>query len=47
MILSWEKSKPLLVKDFDYLRSIDKIIGWQDYLMQFVMQLGGYKIIQK
>jgi len=46
MILSWEKSKPLLVKDFDYLRSINKIIGWQDYLMQFVMQLGGYKIIQ-
>jgi hypothetical protein len=46
MILSWEKARPLLIQNYDYLKSINKIIGWQDYLMQFVMQVGGYEIIQ-
>jgi hypothetical protein len=46
MIISWEKAKPILSKDYNYLRRIDKIIGWQDYLMQFVMQIGGYQVIQ-
>jgi hypothetical protein len=46
MILSWEKTKPILIDKYDYLKSVNKIIGWQDYLMQFVMQLGGYEIIQ-
>jgi hypothetical protein len=46
MIKSWEKTKPILIENYDYLKSINKIIGWQDYLMQFVMQLGGYEIIQ-
>jgi len=46
MIESWEKTRPILIKHYDYLRSINKIIGWQDYLMQFVMQMGGYEIIQ-
>jgi hypothetical protein len=46
MIIAWEIAKPILIENFDYLRSINKIIGWQDYLMQFVMQLKGYDIIQ-
>ena len=46
MILSWEKCKPILIEHYDYLKSISKIIGWQDYLMQFVMQIGGYEVIQ-
>lgn len=46
MIDAWEFAKPILVENFDYLRSINKIIGWQDYLMQFIMQLKGYKVIQ-
>lgn len=46
MVLSWKKAKPILIKNYDYLKSINKIIGWQDYLMQFVIQIGGYEIIQ-
>lgn len=46
MIKAWEYSKPILIENFDYLKSINKIIGWQDYLMQFVMQLGGYEVTQ-
>lgn len=46
MIISWEKTKPILIREYNYLRGVDKIIGWQDYLMQFVMQIGGYQIIQ-
>jgi len=43
---SWERKKDIIWKGYDYLRSINKIIGWADYLLQFVMQLGGYTIIQ-
>ncbi len=46
MILSWEKTRSILIEKYDYLKAINKIIGWQDYLMQFVMQMGGYQIIQ-
>lgn len=46
MMLSWEKARPLLIEHYNYLKSINSIIGWQDYLMQFVMQIGGYEIIQ-
>jgi len=45
-IKAWETNKDSLWNDYDYLVSINKIIGWADYILQFVMQLGGYEIIQ-
>lgn len=45
-IKSWEKARSFLWKDYDYLKSINKIIGWQDFIVQFVMMIGGYEIIQ-
>lgn len=43
---SWERVKNDLWKDYDYLKSVNKIIGWADYILQFVMQVGGYQIVQ-
>ena len=45
-IKAWETNKDSLWNDYDYLVSINKIIGWADYILQFIMQLGGYEIIQ-
>lgn len=45
-INAWETHKDKLWNDYDYLRSQSKIIGWADYILQFIMQLGGYQIIQ-
>lgn len=45
-ITAWETHKDQLWNDYDYLVSINKIIGWADYILQFIMQLGGYEIIQ-
>lgn len=43
---SWEKAQPHLYRDYDALRNINKIIGWEDFIFQFVMMIGGYEIIQ-
>jgi len=43
---AWQKVKDNLWKDYDYLKSINKIIGWQDFVFQFIMMIGGYDIIQ-
>ena len=45
-IKAWETHKNSLWKDYDYLVSVNKIIGWADYILQFIMQLGGYEIVQ-
>jgi hypothetical protein len=45
-IKSWEEHRDHIFENYDYLKSINKIIGWADYVLQFVMQLGGYSIIQ-
>ena len=45
-IKAWETHRDSLWNDYDYLVSINKIIGWADYILQFIMQLGGYEIIQ-
>lgn len=45
-IQAWQTHKDSLWEDYDYLVSVNKIIGWADYILQFVMQLNGYEIIQ-
>jgi hypothetical protein len=45
-IKAWENHKSLIWDEYLYLKNISKIIGWADYILQFVMQLGGYTIIQ-
>jgi hypothetical protein len=47
---SWDKCNSILWDNYDYLKSINnvntKIIGWEDFILQYVMMLGGYPIIQ-
>lgn len=45
-IKAWEQNHNHMWESYDYLKKINKIIGWADYVLQFVMQLGGYDIIQ-
>jgi hypothetical protein len=45
-IKSWEISKNIIWKNYDNLKSVSKIIGWADYILQLIMQMGGYEIIQ-
>jgi hypothetical protein len=45
-IKAWALNKDKIWKDYDYLVSVNKIIGWADYILQFIMQMGGYQIIQ-
>ena len=45
-IRAWETHKDSIWNDYDVLKSYSKIIGWADYILQFIMQLGGYEIIQ-
>ena len=45
-IKSWETKKHIIWENYDDLKNYNKIIGWADYILQFVMQLGGYEIIQ-
>ena len=45
-VKSWEKCKDNLWNDYDALKRINKIIGWQDFIVQFVMMIGGYEITQ-
>lgn len=46
LISTWETHKDMLWDDYDMLKSINKLIGWEDYLLQFIMQLNGHEIIQ-
>jgi len=45
-VKAWEKCKDDLWNDYYDLVKIDKIIGWQDFVVQFVMMIGGYEITQ-
>jgi hypothetical protein len=45
-INAWELNKDKIWNDYHYLVSVNKIIGWADYILQFIMQMGGYQIIQ-
>jgi hypothetical protein len=45
-IKAWEENKNKIWEDYDMLKDINKIIGWADYILQFIMQLEGYVIIQ-
>ena len=45
-IKSWEKAKPLIWDVYDHFKKINKIIGWEDFLVQYVMMIGGYEITQ-
>lgn len=43
---SWNRVKGGLWGKYDYLKSVQKIIGWEDFLVQYIMMLGGYQITQ-
>ena len=45
-IKAWENNKEEIWDDYDYLKNINKIIGWADYILQFIMQLEGYEVVQ-
>jgi hypothetical protein len=45
-IKAWETHKDSFWNDYDYLAGVNKIIGWADYILQFIMQLDGCEIIQ-
>jgi len=45
-IRSWKTNKDLIWENYDDLVKVSKIIGWADYILQFIMQLQGYTIIQ-
>jgi hypothetical protein len=45
-IKSWENTKDIIWDNYDNLKNHNKIIGWADYILQFIMQLDGYEIIQ-
>ena len=45
-IKSWENKKDIIWQNYDELKNHNKIIGWADYILQFIMQLDGYNIIQ-
>jgi hypothetical protein len=45
-IKSWDIAKEPLWDAYDDLAKINKIIGWEDFIVQFVMMIGGYEIDQ-
>ena len=45
-IFSWENHSKHLWENFDSLKEISKIIGLADYILLFIIQLGGFEIIQ-
>jgi hypothetical protein len=45
-IKSWKNKKDIIWQNYDELKNHNKIIGWADYILQFIMQLEGYNIIQ-
>lgn len=45
-IKSWNIAREPLWNEYHELEKINKIIGWQDFVVQFVMMIGGYPIDQ-
>ena len=45
-ISAWERCKEELWNDYDTLAGYSHIVGWQDFIVQYVMMLGGYPVIQ-
>jgi hypothetical protein len=45
-IKAWEGCKDHFYQNYDDLVKINKIIGWIDFSLQYVMMLGGYEVIQ-
>jgi hypothetical protein len=45
-IKAWETHKDVLWENYDDLVKVSKIIGWADYILQFIMQLDGHTIDQ-
>lgn len=45
-IYSWEKAKDHLWNDYHELEKINKIIGWEDFIVQFIMMIGDFPIDQ-
>ena len=43
---AYERTLDLYTENFDEFCKINKIYGWQDFLFQYIMMLGGYEIIQ-
>lgn len=43
---AWDKIKDGLWENYDRLKAINKIIGWEDFLVQYIFMLGGYEITQ-
>ena len=43
---SYERVLDSYTKNYDEFCNINKIYGWEDFLFQYVMMLGGYEIIQ-
>jgi hypothetical protein len=43
---SWDRVKDGLWDNYDHLKSVQKIIGWEDFLVQYILMLGGYTITQ-
>lgn len=45
-ITAWNKCKDHFYNDYDQLVAVNKIIGWIDFSLQYVMMLGGYEVVQ-
>lgn len=45
-IQSWERCREYLWNDYNSLVQISKIVGWQDFILQYVMMLGGFQVVQ-
>ena len=43
---AYDRTLHLYLEKFDEYCGINKIYGWQDFLFQYIMMLGGYEIIQ-
>jgi len=43
---SYDRVLELYTKNYDEFCKINKIYGWEDFLFQYILMLGGYEIIQ-
>ena len=43
---SYDRVLDLYTKNYDEFCKINKIYGWEDFLFQYILMLGGYEIIQ-
>jgi hypothetical protein len=44
-INAWDKVRNILFDNYDYLRDVNKIIGWEDFTFQYIMMLANYENI--